>query len=429
MYHEVAEQYHAKSTKHVRYDEENGAPPRWPVRRTVQIGYVALPVVKTMGRRERDGSRSPPWQEKRANHRDYSQVAGNGRRGEHNRDDHDNDRRDDRRYDRKRRSAGDERDQGDHPHRSFAEGRPKRHRERSRERDRTSGDHQRHKRSASPGTDESFLDLDKIGVRPISQDDYFIKSHEFKYWLKEARGKYLTEMSSESAHKYFRKFVRRWNDGALAERFYRDHAGPSSENTAYKWSFANGDRRPARPRKDSPSRPEPSRPARGDASDQNDSEPDIGPSLSPPRGSQVGPTLPTPADRQLAREEEREERRRERKAESRSKYEKANEAVPRSGGREGKMEEKRATNAQNRQMREKDPTGELEMDEGTLLGSNDSFAAALRARDSAQSWRAEKKAMADADRRAADEERLAERKAKENATMDMFKALARQRFG
>ena len=212
--------------------------------------------------------------------------------------------------------------------------------------------------------------------------------------------------------------------------------------TGSKWSFATGSRERPRPRAPSPSHHEPSRP-RGDVGDEDDDEPDIGPSLSPPRASRVGPTLPTAADRQLAKEEDREERRRERKAESRNKYEKANEAVPRAGGREGKIEEKRATNAQNKEMREKDPTGGLELDEGTLLGSNDSFAAAsvvsfiftfsltrrLRARDAAQSWRAEKKAMADADRRAADEEWLAERKAKENATMDMFRALARQRFG
>ena len=40
------------------------------------------------------------------------------------------------------------------------------------------------------------------------------------------------------------------------------------------------------------------------------------------------------------------------------------------------MEEKRATNAENRQFREKDMAAGLEADEGTLMGENASFAAA-----------------------------------------------------
>jgi hypothetical protein len=43
----------------------------------------------------------------------------------------------------------------------------------------------------------------------------------------------------------------------------------------------------------------------------------------------------------------------------------------------------------------------------------------LRARDAAHSRREDRKAMLMADRRAADEERLMERKAKESSTMDM----------
>lgn len=43
----------------------------------------------------------------------------------------------------------------------------------------------------------------------------------------------------------------------------------------------------------------------------------------------------------------------------------------------------------------------------------------LRARDAATSRREDRKAMLMADRRAADEERLMERKAKESSTMDM----------
>jgi hypothetical protein len=121
-------------------------------------------------------------------------------------------------------------------------------------------------------------------------------------------------------------------------------------------------------------------------------------------------------------------------------YERAEEIVPRSGGKEGKMDEKRASNAVNREFREKE-VGGLEVDEGVLLGDGGSFAAAwvvlsrrsgdpelmfgrsgdqrLKARDAANTKRGDKRAAMMADRRAADEERLQERKVKESATMDM----------
>jgi len=57
-------------------------------------------------------------------------------------------------------------------------------------------------------------------------------------------------------------------------------------------------------------------------------------------------------------------------------YARADEMVPKSGGKDGKMEEKRATNAENRQFREKDATAGLEADEGTLMGENEGFATA-----------------------------------------------------
>ncbi|ORX37853.1 hypothetical protein BD324DRAFT_402906 [Kockovaella imperatae] len=280
--------------------------------------------------------------------------------------------------------------------------------------------------------DDELLDLKVLGVETISEEDYFIKSAQFKYWLKDARGRYLDEMSSESAHKYFRRFVRRWNDGALKEKYYRSPEGGSpSINTAYKWSFAsestgqlnghaagdmrreyhdlnNNDSDPSDPSLYGPSRPD---------------------SLSATSSRPLGPTLPTGADRQLAKEAESEYRKSEYKAKMKQGYERADEMVPKSIGKEGKMAEKRATNAVNREFREKE-VGGLEVDEGTLMGGGDSsFAAALRARDAAKNRREDKRAMDLADRRAAADERLAERRAKESATMDMFKALAKQRFG
>jgi hypothetical protein len=102
----------------------------------------------------------------------------------------------------------------------------------------------------------------------------------------------------------------------------------------------------------------------------------VGPSLAGPSQSKLGPSLPSASDRQLALEDEKESRKAERKHKLKDGYERANDLVPRNTGREGKMEEKRAANQVNKEFREKDTTGGLEVDESVLLGGTDSFAAA-----------------------------------------------------
>lgn len=110
--------------------------------------------------------------------------------------------------------------------------------------------------------------------------------------------------------------------------------------------------------------------------------PVAGPSR-PSIGPAIGPVMPNSmafsanhTDRQLALEAEREDAARRRKAERQTQLSRAEELVPKSGGREGKMEERRANNAVNREFREKDQSAGMELDEGTLLGGGDSFARA-----------------------------------------------------
>lgn len=106
---------------------------------------------------------------------------------------------------------------------------------------------------------------------------------------------------------------------------------------------------------------------------------------APDRGleaDEIGPRPPSSlplsaADRRLALEDAQLARRLERKSHLTEQYRRADEAVPRSSGKEGKMEEKRATNASNKEMRDEDATGAgLEVDEGTLMGDQGGFAAA-----------------------------------------------------
>lgn len=104
------------------------------------------------------------------------------------------------------------------------------------------------------------------------------------------------------------------------------------------------------------------------------SDEEIGPTLP----SAVGPSRPKYADVRFAKEAAHEQAQRERKlevkAQRRSAYERADELVPRMVGKEGKVAEKRAANAANKEMREKDT--DAIVDEGTLLGDADGFAGA-----------------------------------------------------
>lgn len=105
------------------------------------------------------------------------------------------------------------------------------------------------------------------------------------------------------------------------------------------------------------------------------------PSPGPQLSEHVGPSAPTVAERQMAREVQAETERLERNAERRAGrkviLDRVEEIAPRQTGREGRQAEKRAANEQNRQMRDKDAAAGLEMDEETLMGDDGGFVAAL----------------------------------------------------
>lgn len=114
---------------------------------------------------------------------------------------------------------------------------------------------------------------------------------------------------------------------------------------------------------------------KGESSDE-----EVGPRLSVSPGPHVGPSLPTVAERQIGKETQAEAARMERaalrKAERKSVLEKVEDLVPREKGKEGKMAEKRASNAENRKFADKDTTAGFEVDESTLFGDDSGFAAA-----------------------------------------------------
>lgn len=111
--------------------------------------------------------------------------------------------------------------------------------------------------------------------------------------------------------------------------------------------------------------------------EEESSDDEIGPRPPSPVGPSF-PVRPTHSDIQYTREAAAEqaalERKFERKVARREAYERAEEIAPKMGGKEGRIAEKKAANAANKEMREKDT--DAVVDEATLLGDGGGFAAA-----------------------------------------------------
>ncbi|KAJ4470881.1 hypothetical protein J3R30DRAFT_3531646 [Lentinula aciculospora] len=266
------------------------------------------------------------------------------------------------------------------------------------------------------------------GAKPITEADYFQKSDEFRLWLKDTKGKYFDELSGDKARGYFRKFVKYWNRGKLSKSLYAgidSSTIPSRAQTGYKWSFAS---------KASRADDEALQRARASVSaatlKRDFDESFDGLSASSRSASRVqGPTLPSTADMQLAREfavESREEEYRlKRKRERKEDKDRIEDMVgPREVGREGMMEKKRVKRESDRTFRDKGDEG-LEADESTLMGGGDSFKQQIARRDAARQRYQQK----NEEKTNTIRERASASREKEDATMAMFQKLAKERFG
>ncbi|KAK7695245.1 hypothetical protein QCA50_002435 [Cerrena zonata] len=280
---------------------------------------------------------------------------------------------------------------------------------RSRSRDRS--------RSRSPGTVHLPND-----AAPISESDYFLKSDEFRVWLREEKRKYLDELTSDKARKYFRKFVKAWNRGRLPKSLYSGvEAQTASSQTAYRWSFAS---------KASKTDSEAVRTARAevDSATWNRSRgAEAGPSSGPRR--MLGPTLPSQSDitltREAAEENHKAERDYKRKRDRKEAKDRIEDMVgPREVGKEGMLEKKRAKRDADKSFREKGEDG-LEADETTLMGSGGGFREAIARRDAGRRKHEERQA----EKMSAVRERTEAIRQKDQQTMAMFMQMAKEKFG
>ena len=234
------------------------------------------------------------------------------------------------------------------------------------------------RRSASPAGRHAPSAPLPHGAPRIAEDDYYARAREFRYWLAQSREKYLDEIPSAEARRYFAKFVRRWNDARLDDEFYTGEIRPgtaSARPTRYRWSFRE---EPELERvRDSVVRP-----AAGGSADQQDALT----SRAGAGGGAAPAAAPAhPAERQYQRELDAEARRAEQRAARRQARredrEWAEEHAPRATGREAVLERRRERAAEHRAFAERrQPDDDLAdgLPEEALMGSSeqDSFQAA-----------------------------------------------------
>ncbi|SPO36954.1 uncharacterized protein PSFLO_02426 [Pseudozyma flocculosa] len=307
--------------------------------------------------------------------------------------------------------------------------------------------------------------LDELGVAPLTNDDYFQKAAEFKVWLSESKGRYLDEISSKEARRYFDKFVDRWNSGRLSDDFYlgkvRSAAAPSSTQTRHKWNFAskssytqaeqdalasirdtvdtmtNAETRGAKEAREAERKASKGRRLRGGEGGEDEQRAATG-ANSGAADSGWGSKRPASgatssyADRQYEREAVEEAKQREEAAKrrrvNRDARDLAEELAPRATGRDALIEKRRERNAANRDFANRKDDDGLELDDATLMGGDD-YGAALQGKSGGTSRREQARQERRQERQAEMTERVAAMRSKEQDTMAMFKQLAQQRFG
>lgn len=303
----------------------------------------------------------------------------------------------------------------DHPHSSSSS---KRSSKRTYDSDDSS--HKRSKRHGS-SSDTALPESLKSTISPITEDAYFEKSTEFRLWLKEHKHKYIDEISSKESRRYFKKFVAKWNDFELDAKFYRGLNSTqltSSDSTRFKWSFA---KKIDQSELDSVRDSVDSMTALSRGEDKLKSRVQSQGQGEPKRRANVGPTLPGTFDKEKQMEAERAQRKYEQKKVRERRTEVLDEVAPRETGREAQIAKKRALNAYHK----RDPSPDVELSEADLMGGDD-FKARLAAERRANEVREARRKERMDQRLAPTLGKMDEYKAKENATMEMFRKMAEE---
>jgi hypothetical protein len=253
-------------------------------------------------------------------------------------------------------------------------------------------------------------------VRELTPEDYFRYASEYREWLFATQGIHSSTLRTDDARAMFTDFVSAWNKGKLAARYYagiEPTSVSSSSRTDHRWSFSGIDSSRLASIKDEVNRATSAGKSTSITShEEDDFLDDFGP---------VGPKshLPPPTlsradyDREKA-ERDRETLQRDRKDWRRQNRDLEEELAPKATGRD-RIYEKRREQSQDRrayqQSRHEEPTIDP-------FDDRDPAKEHMAAQEAANERRRQAK-MSVA------EERLAAARAKEEATMNQLRTMAR----
>lgn len=263
------------------------------------------------------------------------------------------------------------------------------------------------------------------------------------YYLSIQKQKDMGAMDEREVRGRWKSFLRKWNEGELAEGWYDPHVWETAVSEA-KEAEASERRSVSRDEnRRSPSQGGASE-ARAEGNSNSDSDDDdVGAPLPPPRipGAKHTASVPHLDDLRLRDELVQEESaqndadrvafiRHARRLDRRDQKERLEELVPRAdpGSRERRLEKRAEVNAKMREFRERSPGGEV--DEGTLMGEDGGNS--LKAIKKEEEARARKKSEREARREeiwrarmAEREERVREYREREEGTVAMLRELAK----
>ncbi|KAM3065120.1 hypothetical protein ACMFMG_006120 [Clarireedia jacksonii] len=280
----------------------------------------------------------------------------------------------------------------------------------------------------------------------LTKHDYDFYKPMFALYLDMQKGIFLDELGDTEIKGRWKSFIGKWNRGELSEGWYdpstlrkaqdsarateEEHARESNTKLSLEQMSESG-----RVSKNTIAR---------EADDGSDSDDSIGPTLPGDAGkgkrSRVGPSIPNLQDLELKRELDAEDQlaRRDdirfaRKLDRKEQKAALDELVPRAeaGTRERQLEKKKEVNEKMKSFREKSP-GAAEVPDSDLMGGDDSIEGFKKKKEEFERKKNERELRKEEimrARQAEREERLQEYRQKEEGTMAMLKALAKQNFG
>ncbi|KAJ3036280.1 hypothetical protein HDV00_002936 [Rhizophlyctis rosea] len=283
----------------------------------------------------------------------------------------------------------------------------------------------KHDRTSDDDSETEAVKKARDLIPKITEDDYYNKATEFQTWLREEKNLYFFDLSGEEARRYFKKFVRRWNKAKLASKYYKKMLSseiPAAEKTGFTWKFKNTSEADLDNARDSTYSAThntellaPRRPAR----------PQQGPTMP------SGPAVAGPSRGRFGEDEDMDEEDRRRYQRALAKKDAKNarqthdvvmeELAPKATGREAMIEKRRAQNAYHKQERDVDP----EIAEHDLMGGDDFRSRVAGQSKAKERWEQQRTAEREA-KAASMADKVAAHRAKEEATLAMFRQMASQ---